>query len=1308
MKLVFTLAASALLATVPITASPIIPNTFTNTAVGKKDTVIFSAATVSNIVHPTTTIVSLRPEVSEAAHESDGPDYTTSDSEDNVSDEDASADESTSSHLTTRQDGTCSGNSSRLCVEEDKCLCAECKSGSYSEDCKFTAITPDKPKAKRSVIPPSAASIIRAANHDYDSQHKDKQTERPHRKKDLSDGSSSSESHLNFLTRRIRPLPEGYHCPHKSFFFGCKDDTPNECACYWRTTWSAHAEREIPVRDSEGTPLKRSLDGPSTSTPFRAVLVEDEDDFTVSEEDFHRLPRDIFRRMIADDLHCATPNTAMRCSLTTEVCSCWKDGMKLDEQPVNGGSDWSWEKQRDEQKAEEQKRKAEEEKAKKGAKRSLSPPSASASGLDGDYDFLPVDSLTRRSSHTAEFWKPHLPPHLPPTSHNRRGPQSHTGDYWNHHPPASSPKRRAPGHQELSQDDKDIKNTKRGLDVDVQRRSPDHPGIKCTKTHEFPFCKDIGNITIETCSCASYQKNATTGFHYLHITGPAEKDDSDAPKHHERDLSDGVDDSSDAVDSGSYHLASDGKKRDSIEDINSFDSGSYGSYLPADVDDHNSMPIARRADTSNFLHYHCSNSDWVVRCGRNRNKPKECRCYGWRWDGKKAHLDDMDKAINNKKRDVSAGDDEADLVPLSQLSGDLVARKLASSYYEYCTDPRAKIMCEQSKSTECWCYTDETEKTETGESVTTMVKGDKPVRDSDSNSNNEDIEGCEDNDKEEDEKPADKRDVTSDSDFQATNVHYIISPTVGRRSGGPTGDPGYYCANKEAKMVCMAEDFCGCMVKGENGKPVNVGWPIKDGGKPKRRDLDSDSDSVEPVSDFESDFETKFRRANPPLQFDVAVTLPAEVVKALGPRKRDILPGNDAKNGKKRDVEVKREVEEHLPEASVLERDANGVAPAMEKRKVNVQNHDHELFARGNNGFGTRKVECKETGMIAGFCLINGYCYCLQCRRWPDNCNFAQRDGVGDKKRKRDLLGTIDGSDAEDDSLIEASEDAPAHEKRGRTDFFGNLLKARTFGSEVNTNPKPENMPNYVMHIYSQVIANNKHIQLTCRNSVGGFCFEDGCFCFHCEIALNNCRVRKIKGGRSKRELGDDHDELLTIEGGGDVHYDEKSLINEKRGGSVGLHRSSSFGHPLSTFGRRSPIPIFDNQAVLEKRNKGFECENALGAFCFSTDECYCLRCKKFPDEGCSLDQRKFFTNSKKRRDSGAATVSSEDAKPEAIDVAAPPTKGKVTRSLEEGQDKKGMHRVAIPGENDADAGAYAGAGKDHDDEGVGWRPRGV
>lgn len=48
------------------------------------------------------------------------------------------------------------------------------------------------------------------------------------------------------------------------------------------------------------------------------------------------------------------------------------------------------------------------------------------------------------------------------------------------------------------------------------------------------------------------------------------------------------------------------------------------------------------------------------------------------------------------------------------------------------------------------------------------------------------------------------------------------------------------------------------------------------------------------------------------------------------------------------------------------------------------------------------------------------------------------------------------------------------------------------------------------------------------------------------------------------------------------------------------------------------------------------------------------------------------------------------------------PTKGKVGRSLKEGQDK-GTHRVAIPGENDADAGAYAGADKD---QGGGEKPK--
>ncbi|KAL0466350.1 hypothetical protein QR685DRAFT_110114 [Neurospora intermedia] len=98
MHLIFTLATSALLATVPIIASPITPNT----AACETNTVIVSAATVSNIKHPTTTIVNLRSEALNAADESD---YTTSDSEHEIFDKEASS--SSESHLNflTRRNG---------------------------------------------------------------------------------------------------------------------------------------------------------------------------------------------------------------------------------------------------------------------------------------------------------------------------------------------------------------------------------------------------------------------------------------------------------------------------------------------------------------------------------------------------------------------------------------------------------------------------------------------------------------------------------------------------------------------------------------------------------------------------------------------------------------------------------------------------------------------------------------------------------------------------------------------------------------------------------------------------------------------------------------------------------------------------------------------------------------------------------------------------------------------------------------------------------------------------------------------------
>ncbi|KAK3502280.1 hypothetical protein B0T13DRAFT_533990 [Neurospora crassa] len=160
MKLIFTLATSALLATVSIIASPIIPNS----AARDKNTVIVSAVTVSRIKHPTTTIVNFRSEVSKAAGEtdsdidesakSDESGYTTSVSEHEISDEDAS---------------------------------------------------------------------------------------------------SSSESHLNFLTRR-NGLPKGLHCAHHGalWFAGCKNNDPKDCRCNYVKAWSVTWHRERPVRDSDG------------------------------------------------------------------------------------------------------------------------------------------------------------------------------------------------------------------------------------------------------------------------------------------------------------------------------------------------------------------------------------------------------------------------------------------------------------------------------------------------------------------------------------------------------------------------------------------------------------------------------------------------------------------------------------------------------------------------------------------------------------------------------------------------------------------------------------------------------------------------------------------------------------------------------------------------------------------------------------------------------------------------------------------------------------------------------------------------
>ncbi|KAK3484952.1 uncharacterized protein B0T23DRAFT_52519 [Neurospora hispaniola] len=165
MKLVFTLATSALLATVPVMASPIIPTT----AAGEKDTVIVSATTVFNIIHPTTSIVSVRHEVSETAEKS-GLDVDKSDKSDE------------SVYTTSDSEYAISGQ----------------------------------------------------------------------------DAFSSSESHLNFLTRRSG-LPKGLHCAHHGAFWfaGCIKNDPKDCWCNYVKAWSVTWHRERPVRDSDGQPYIR-------------------------------------------------------------------------------------------------------------------------------------------------------------------------------------------------------------------------------------------------------------------------------------------------------------------------------------------------------------------------------------------------------------------------------------------------------------------------------------------------------------------------------------------------------------------------------------------------------------------------------------------------------------------------------------------------------------------------------------------------------------------------------------------------------------------------------------------------------------------------------------------------------------------------------------------------------------------------------------------------------------------------------------------------------------------------------------------
>lgn len=1032
MKLAFTLAASAFLATVPITASPIIPNTFPNTAIIKQDTAIVSPATVSDTIHPTTTTVSLRSEESKAADESDS----------DVDDEDKS-----------------------------------------DESDYFTSDSEDDGRQEYVYV---SREDITAEN--YSGEHGDT----------LDD---NVESHVNSFNRRGSHTAEYWKSRLPSTSHNRRGSHGVE---YWKSRLPPTYWNQRPPASS-----------PNRRTPMPEELSQDDKDKAIS--DFHSVTSPMVKRNYGD-------------ARDKYECPCMLNG-KYKPQMVACADKYHCQDE---------------------SKFVCISYKGVAVGFTVDEGVKPTKKASGKKRE------------LGSTSTSTSINDDPKGEFiWG------------------EDEEKPIKNSKRSLDNDLQRRTPGHRGIKCTKVNEFPYCDNTRNMTLATCHCAMYQWNDTTKSHNIVIIGPAEKDDSDAPKH-KRDLPDSS------------------KKRSSIDDINSFDSGSYGSYLPADIDDHNSMavknekryrvplmsrhPGAKVARAEDYG-YMCANTAAQMRC-KNTNGVIECDCYppmetaiqdekspsGWRCQKSKKTdvpvscysavktrvnqdcfcMPPAEKAIKkpNTKRDVSAGEvvEGRGLIPLSELSGrGLVARKLASQYY--CTNPRAKIMCEGYKHAECWCFNEEWKVNENGTSMATMVKGDKAFVDSDSNSNDVGGKGGEGsgyNNKEDDKKPADKRDATSESD----------------------------------------------------------------------------SDSV--VS--EPKFETKSKRDL--LQFDIFVTLPGDVVKALT-------------GSKKRDFPVKREMEEeeHLLEGSMLEGD--------------VTSQEHEFIARKNNGYGTREVKCKETGDVAGFCLVSGYCYCLQCRGFPDNCDFVQRKGVGDSKR----------------GLASPTEN--------------NLLEDRDFTSDRNTNPGQ--IPPYILRITSQVKKNNRPVTFTCQAANGGFCIEDGCYCVKCQIGLNGCSFKRLESRSAKRAAADGGgtglDELLTIddEAGEGEYYQKKSLVNEKekRGGVSGVHRTSPFGRPV-TVGRRSAMPLAmpmpDNQAILDKRGKGFDCPGeSLGAFCFADDECFCLKCKKFPKDGCSFVQRKFFRNTKTKRDLDFGVTASsslgEDggtSKREVVDdadvvVVVPPT---MTRTI--------------------------------------------
>lgn len=311
-------------------------------------------------------------------------------------------------------------------------------------------------------------------------------------------------------------------------------------------------------------------------------------------------------------------------------------------------------------------------------------------------------------------------------------------------------------------------------------------------------------------------------------------------------------------------------------------------------------------------------------------------------------------------------------------------------------------------------------------------------------------------------------------------------------------------------------------------------------------------------------------------------------------------------------------------------------------------------------------------GANGALCMTAG-CFCLQCVVGVNACEFVPvgqkpkndwgtGDELGEKRRKRDV-----GDDGEEwlkttigENNNDNLEEEEKMEKRG-------VSGPSELGRPPPVTPgkkKPQQRgvfytsPGVALGVVGE---DNKD-----KEKRGGGGGSGG------GLHRTSPFGRPVTVGRRSEE---DDDEKEKRGGGGGAHRTspfgrpvtvgrrsgEDNNEKEKRGGAPGVHRTSPFGRPV-TVGRRSAMPLAmprpDHQAFLEKRNKGFNCPGqSFGAFCFSDAECYCLKCNKFPKDGCKFEQRKFFRNTKvKKREIGSGAHADNGEEEHAVGVVVPQT----------------------------------------------------